>query len=320
MTVLVFGQADSGFDRDEMRMPARSRLGANHSSASGIVLSNDGYILTSAHAVVGAQETMVIVQGQRRLPAEIVGLDRRTDVAVLKVAASNLPAAAVDSSARLCPGEWVAALGAPFGFELSVTAGVVSANPRFLPAGNGVPLIQTDVALNPGNSGGPLFNERGEVVGMNSMIYSVSGGYQGVSFSLPIDTAVRIATELRSNGRVTRGQIGARTQALTSDLAPAFGLDRPLGALIVHVDPAGSAEGAGLRSGDVVLAVNGSTALAYAEIQERVAATAPGSSLTLGVWRHKAPLTVTVAVKESQPDFPQRAAAFADPSELRLGL
>ncbi|RZL96211.1 MAG: PDZ domain-containing protein [Variovorax sp.] len=319
MSVLVVGQGNDGFDEDEMRVPARSRLGSDRSSASGFVISNDGYILTSAHAVLGVQETSVIIEGQRRLPADIVGLDRRTDVAVLKIAASNLPAAAVGSSARLCPGEWVAALGAPFGFELSVTAGVVSANPRFLPGGSGVPLIQTDVALNPGNSGGPLFNERGEVVGMNSMIYSVSGGYQGVSFSSPIDAAMRIASELRSTGRVTRGQIGARTQALTSDLAPAFGLDGPLGALIVRVDSGGPAENAGLRSGDVVLAVNGGTAMAYAEIQERVAATRPGSSLALNIWRHRVPLTVTVAVAESQPDLPLRAASLSG-SEVRLGL
>ncbi|MDR6855764.1 S1-C subfamily serine protease [Variovorax guangxiensis] len=217
----------------------------------------------------GAQELSVLLGGQRRLAAEVVGLDRRTDVAVLKITATNLPVAAICSSARLCAGEWVAALGSPFGFEQSVTAGMVSANPRFLPGGSGVPLIQTDVALNPGNSGGPLFNERGEVVGLNSMAYSTSGGYMGVSFSLPIDTAMRIASELRAIGRVTRGQSGARTQALTPDLAPAFGLDAALGALIVRVDAGGPAATAGLRSGDVVLGVDGVAAMAYSEIQER---------------------------------------------------
>jgi serine protease Do len=320
VSVLIIGQGNAWLDDDELRVPARSRLGSDRASATGFVVSNDGYILTSAHAVVGAQETSVLIADQRRFQADVVGLDRRTDVAVLKIAASNLSVAAIGSSARLCPGEWVAALGAPFGFEQSVTAGVVSANPRFLPGGTGVPLIQTDVALNPGNSGGPLFNERGEVVGMNSMISSTGGGYLGMSFALPIDTAMRIAAELRSTGRVVRGQIGARTQSLTSDLAPAFGLDGPLGALIVRVDAGGPAAGAGLRSGDVVLAVNGNAAMAYSEIQERVAAACPGSSLALSIWRRKAPLTVKVAVAESPPDPPQRVAQRSDARELRLGL
>jgi len=319
VSVLAIGQGSEWLDDDEMRVPAPSRLGADRASASGFVVSDDGYILTSAHAVLGAHETSVLVAGQRRFQADIVGLDRRTDVAVLKIAASNLPVATVGSSARLCPGEWVAALGAPFGFEHSVTGGVVSANPRFLPGGSGVPLIQTDVALNPGNSGGPLLNGRGEVVGMNSMIYSTSSGYLGMSFTVPIDVAMRIAAELRSTGRVTRGQIGARTQALTSDLAPAFGLNSFLGALIVRVDAGGPAASAGLRSGDVVLAVNGNTAMAYAEIQERVSAARPGSSLALSIWRHKAPLAVKVAVAESPPDLPQRVTA-PNARELRLGL
>lgn len=174
-------------------------------------------------------------------------------------------------------------VGAPFGFEHSATAGVVSADPRFLPGGSGVPLIQTDVALNPGSSGGPLFNTRGEVVGMNSMFYSASGGYLGVSFTLPVDLTMRVAAELRSTGRVTQGQIGARTQAVTSELAPAFGLDGAKGALMARVDAGGPAASAGLRSGDVVLAVNGTTATAYAEIQKRVSAARPGSSLALRI-------------------------------------
>ena len=319
VSVLAVGQDTDGGDNDELEIAPRPRLGAQRTSASGFIVSADGYILTSAHAVFGAQELSVLLGGQRRLAAEVVGLDRRTDVAVLKITATNLPVAAIGSSARLCAGEWVAALGSPFGFEQSVTAGMVSANPRFLPGGSGVPLIQTDVALNPGNSGGPLFNERGEVVGVNSMAYSTSGGYMGVSFSLPIDTAMRIAAQLRSTGRVTRGQIGARTQALTSDLAPAFGLDAALGALIVRVDAGGPAATAGLRSGDVVLGVDGVAAMAYSEIQERVAASRPGSVLTLGVWRRKALLAVKLTVAESTSDLPQRAAA-PTAREARLGL
>lgn len=319
VSVLAIGQGTDWGSNDEIGIPARSRLGSERSSASGFVVSADGYILTSAHAVLDAQEISVLVGGHRRLPADVVGLDRRSDLAVLKIAATNLPVAAIGSSARLCPGEWVAALGAPFGFEQSVTAGMVSANPRFLPGGNGVALIQTDVALNPGSSGGPLFNGRGEVVGMNSMIYSATGGYLGVSFTLPIDTAMRIAAELRSTGRVTRGQLGARTQALTSDLALAFGLDAPLGALIVRVDAGGPAASAGLRSGDVVLGFDDNKATAYSDIQERVAAARPGSALTLSVWRRKVPLTVKLTVAESPPDLPRRAGPPGG-REQRLGL
>jgi serine protease Do len=320
VSVLALGREATDWGAsDEVGIAPRSGPGSERTSASGFIVSADGHVLTSAHVVFGAQELWVQLGDQRRLAAEVVGVDRRTDVAVLKVAATNLPTAAIGSSARLCAGEWVAALGSPFGLEQSVTSGIVSAYPRFLPGGSGVPLIQTDVALNPGNSGGPLFNERGEVVGVNSMAYSASGGYLGVSFTLPIDIAMRIAAELRSTGRVTRGQIGARTQALTPDLAPAFGLDTPAGALIVRVDAGGPAAAAGLRSGDVVLSVDGSRAMAYAEIQERVAAWRPGSSITLGIWRRKAPLTLKLTVAEAAPDLPQRAAV-STAREARLGL
>lgn len=317
LSIEAAGDARNG---EEAPTPDPYRAEAGRSSASGFVLSSDGLVLSSAHAVAGAQEIAVVVPDGRRFPAELVGLDRHTDVALLKIAASNLPVAAIGSSARLCPGEWVAALGAPFGFDNSVTAGVVSANPRFLPDGGGVPLIQTDVALNPGNSGGPLLDERGEVVGMNSMIYSADGGYFGVSFTLPIDLVMRIVAELRSNGRVTRGQIGARIQALTPELAPAFGLERASGALIVRVDPAGPAARAGLRSGDVVLSADGAAAMPAPEIQERVSAARPGSSIALRIWRRKVLLTVTVVVAESVPDLPPRIVAPASMPEPRLGL
>ncbi|SEK84761.1 serine protease, S1-C subfamily, contains C-terminal PDZ domain [Variovorax sp. YR750] len=197
--------------------------------ASGFIVDSDGYILTSAHAVSGARSISIATADQRRFDAEVVGTDRLSDVALLKVAATGLPVVVLGRGSELCPGEWVAAMGAPFGFERSVTAGVVSANPRYVPGGSGVPLIQTDVALNPGNSGGPLFDERGEVVGLNSMIYSPGGGYFGVSFSLPIDTAMQVADQLRTAGYVRRGHIGARTQPLTAELAPAFGLGAALG-------------------------------------------------------------------------------------------
>ena len=288
--------------------------------ASGFIIGGDGYILTSAHAVTGARAISILTADQRRFDAEVVGVDRLSDVALLKVAASGLPVVVPRRDSELCPGERVAAMGAPFGFERSVTAGVVSANPRYMPGGSGVPLIQSDVALNPGNSGGPLFDERGEVVGMNSMIYSPGGGYFGMSFSLPIDTAMRVADELRATRHVRRGHIGARTQPLTAELAPAFGLASTQGALIVRVDPDSPAAEAGLRSGDVVLAVGGDTAMSYADIQNRVAAARTGSRIALKIWRHKAPLTVQVGVLENPPDDPPRPAGRTLAQETRFGL
>lgn len=293
---------------------------AGRGLASGFIFSREGYVLTSAHAVLGAQQVVVSTVDKRRFDAEIVGLDRRTDVALLKIAGGNLPTVALGRAGRLCPGEWVAAMGAPFGFERSVTAGVVSANPRYMPGGGGVPLIQTDVALNPGNSGGPLFDERGDVVGMNSMIYAVGGGYVGLSFSLPIDTVMRVAEELRATGKVTRGQIGARSQPLTDELAPAFGLAAATGALVVRVDAGSPAEIAGLRSGDVILSVNAADAMSYEDIQNRVSAARPGGRLALNVWRHRAALPVQVAVAPGAADAVPRVARRADTHELRFGL
>lgn len=288
--------------------------------ASGFIVDSDGYILTSAHAVSGARSISIATADQRRFDAEVVGADRLSDVALLKVAATGLPVVVLGRGSELCPGEWVAAMGAPFGFERSVTAGVVSANPRYVPGGSGVPLIQTDVALNPGNSGGPLFDERGEVVGLNSMIYSPGGGYFGVSFSLPIDTAMQVADQLRTAGYVRRGHIGARTQPLTAELAPAFGLGAALGALVVRVDADSPAAEAGLRSGDVVLAVGGDVAMSYADIQNRVAAARKGSRIALKIWRHRAALTVQVGVAENPPDVRPRAAGPAVMQETRFGL
>ncbi len=300
--------------------PVQGRQGEGRGFASGFIVRRDGYLLTSAHAVAGAQAISITTADQRRFDAEVVGIDRRTDVALLRVMASDLPVVIVGRSSALCPGEWVAAMGAPFGFERSVTAGVVSANPRYLPGGSGVPLIQTDVALNPGNSGGPLFDERGQVVGMNSMAHSPNGGYSGMSFSLPIDTAMHIADELRISGRVRRGHIGARVQPLTAELAPAFGLDTALGALVVRVDQDSPAERSGLRSGDVVLAVDGAAAMPYADIQDRVAGARKGSLLALKVWRRKALLAMQVGVAETPPDLAPPLAARVLAQETRFGL
>lgn len=306
-------------------MPVAQRLGSKpsawweRSSASGIVIDPRGYILTSAHAVRDAREIWIALPSQRHLPANIVGQDRLTDVALLKVQARDLPAALIGQANSLCPGEWVAAVGAPFGFEQSVAAGVVSAYPRFMP-GASVPLIQTDVALNPGSSGGPLFNLRGEVVGMNSMVYSSTGGYIGISFALPIDVAMRVAKEMRATGKVVRGQIGARVQPLTPELARAFGLDKPMGALVIRVDAASAAQAAGLRAGDIVLSANGEPPGSYVAIQERIASARPGERLDLQIWRSRKPHRLAVAVaEEAMQDAPTAAQAPAA-KEDRLGL
>ncbi|MDM0116364.1 trypsin-like peptidase domain-containing protein [Variovorax sp. J22R133] len=262
--------------RDAQWAPSPGR-----SMASGFIVRQDGEILTNAHAVAGARDVWVRLEDERRFKAEVIGLDKRTDIALLKIAATGLPVAAIAESALLCAGEWVAALGSPLGLEQSVSAGVVSASLRYIAGESGTPLIQTDVALSPGSSGGPLFNRRGEVVGMNSMLHSTAGNYAGVSLSLPIDLVLRIAAELRANGHVSRSMIGAHSQALSPELAQAFGTDRR-GALVGSVDPRGPAALAGVRTGDVLTAVNGVYVKSYAELQERIASTRPGTALVLG--------------------------------------
>jgi len=292
----------------------------DRSSASGFIIDAEGLIVTSAHAVAQADVIWVDLPDQRRLQGRIVGLDKTTDVALIKVAASGLLAVAPARQAHPCPGEWVLAVGAPFGFDRSVTAGVVSANPRFLPSAGSVPLIQSDVALNPGSSGGPLFNARGEIVGMNSMIYSATGGYVGVSFSSPIDLVLRIAQRIRTEGGVAHGHIGMTVQPVTPDLARAFGLDGPIGALVIRVDPSAAAGRAGVRSGDIVLMIDDAAPASYADIQERVSMARPGQSLALSIWRQRAMQRLTV-VADGEPATAR--AQEAEPSArslIRLGL
>jgi len=299
------------------RMTAES----DRSVASGFIIRADGYVLTNEHAIAGSDDVSVKLGDGRRFKARVVGVDKRTDVALLKIEAAALPVAAVSSRTVLCPGEAVAALGSPLGFEQSVTAGVVSASPRFL-NGGGIPLIQTDVALNPGSSGGPMFDRAGEVIGMNSMIYTNNGAYEGISLSLPIDLAMRVANQLRLHGHVLRGQVGARTQALTPELASAFGLaPNAAGAVVTRVDAGGLASAGGLRAGDVVVSVDGVPARSYADVQERVASAPPGSTLRFGLWRKRAPMQIEVAVAEGPYDVPDRGAASpATAAQPRLGL
>ncbi len=227
------------------------------SLGSGFIISADGYVLTNHHVVKNADEIVVKLNDRRELEAKLIGSDESTDVALLKVDAKNLPVVAIGSSKKLKVGEWVLAIGSPFGFEQSVTAGIVSAKGRSLPGGNYVPFIQTDVAINPGNSGGPLFNMQGQVIGMNSQIYSRSGGYMGLSFAIPMDVAMNVVEQIKTNGKVSRGWLGVQIQDVTRELAESFGMDRPYGALVSKVIEGSPAEKAGIKIGDIVVEFNG---------------------------------------------------------------
>src|SRR5207302_905909 len=229
----------------------------SRSLGSGFILSADGYIMTNAHVVEGADEINVRFTDKREFKAKVIGADKRTDVALIKIEASALPAVRFGDPSKLKVGEWVVAIGAPFGFENTVTAGIVSAKGRSLPQENFVPFIQTDVAINPGNSGGPLFNMRGEVVGINSQIYSRTGGFMGLSFAIPIDVALDIQKQLREKGRVARGRIGVVIQEVTRDLATSFGLDRPRGALVNSVEKGSPADRAGIEATDIIIGFDG---------------------------------------------------------------
>jgi serine protease Do len=254
-------------------------------AGSGFIVSADGYILTNTHVVGNADEVTVRLTDRREFPAKVVGADERTDVAVIKINATNLPTVKLGDPSKIKPGQWVLAIGSPFGFENSATAGIISATSRSLPSDNYVPFIQTDVAVNPGNSGGPLFNLAGEVVGINSQIFSRTGGYMGVSFAIPIDVARNVEDQLIKTGKVVRGRIGVTIQDVNAQLAESFGLDRPRGALVSSVEKDGPASKAGLQPGDVILAVNGKAIERYGELSGTIAAMKPGADATLDVWR-----------------------------------
>jgi len=269
---------------------------------SGFIVSADGYILTNAHVVVDADEVTVRTTDRREYPAKVIGLDRRTDVAVLKIEGKQLPVVRLGDPSKLRPGEWVLAIGSPFTFENSVTAGIVSATGRAMPGEDLVPFIQTDVAVNPGNSGGPLFNLNGEVVGINSQIYSRSGGYMGLSFAIPIDVANNVRQQLVSTGKVTRGRIGVQIQEVDAKFADSFGLDRPRGALVTQVIDAGPAEKAGVKSGDVILSVNGKTVERSTQLPAVISAIKPGDAANVEVWRDRGTKTLSVKVEEFQEE------------------
>jgi serine protease Do len=273
-----------------------------NSLGSGFIISTDGYILTNAHVVDSADKITVRLTDQREFKARVIGADKRTDVALLKIEATGLQKITPGNPAMLKVGEWVLAIGSPFGFDSSVTAGIVSGKGRSLQQENFVPFIQTDVAINPGNSGGPLFNMKGEVVGINSQIYSRSGGYMGLSFAIPIDVAMDVANQLRNTGKVTRGRIGVVIQQVTRELADSFGLQNPSGALISSVEKGGPAEKAGIQSSDVILKFDGKVVAASRDLPRLVAATQPGSKVVVQLWRKGATKEVSVTVGEIPGD------------------
>ena len=288
---------------------------------SGFIISTDGYILTNAHVVADASEVTVKLTDKREFKARVVGSDRRTDVALLKVEANALPAVRIGNPANLKAGEWVAAIGSPFGLENTVTAGIVSAKSRSLPDGTYVPFIQTDVAINPGNSGGPLFNLDGEVVGINSQIYSRSGGYMGLSFSIPIDVAINIKDQLQKYGKASHGRIGVGIQPVSRELAESFGLNKPQGALVASVEPASPADKAGIQTGDIVLAVNGKTVEESIDLPRIVGEMRPGNSATFKVWRKGASRDMSVSIGEQPADkLASAGATKPSPSSGKLGL
>ncbi len=257
----------------------RPRQRESRSLGSGFIISNDGFLLTNHHVVKNADEIFVRLQDRRELKAELIGSDERTDVALLKVDAKDLPVVKLGSSKSLKVGEWVFAIGSPFGFDSSVTAGIVSAKGRSLPKENYVPFIQTDVAINPGNSGGPLFNLEGEVVGINSQIYSRSGGFMGLSFAIPIDVALNVSNQLKESGHVIRGWLGVRIQDVTRELAESFEMDKPQGALVAQIVPDSPAEKAGIQVGDVVTTIDGRAAVRLDEIYNVLSQKDPGQEV-----------------------------------------
>lgn len=284
--------AMSGLDPDFMRrfgfpfgMPQQRGDQLVRGIGSGFIVKSDGLILTNAHVVANASEVTVKLTDKREFRAKVLGSDKDTDIAVLKISAGDLPTVRIGDASRAQVGEWVLAIGSPFGFENTVTAGVISARARSLPGEGYIPFLQTDVPVNPGNSGGPLFNLSGEVIGINSQIYSGSGGYMGISFAIPINVAMKVGQELASTGKVTRGRIGVAIQDVNAQLAKSFGLPRPTGALVSSIDKEGPAAKSDLKPGDVILALDGQEVTSSSDLPPRVAEIHPGDTARLTVWR-----------------------------------
>ena len=278
---------------------------------SGFILTADGFVMTNAHVVEGADEVIVTLPDKREFKAKIIGTDKRSDVAVVKIEATGLPAVKIGDINRLKVGEWVIAIGSPFGLENTVTAGIVSAKQR--DTGDYLPFIQTDVAINPGNSGGPLINMRGEVVGINSQIYSRSGGFQGISFAIPIDEAARVADQLRVNGKVTRGRIGVQIESVSKEVAESIGLGKPQGALVRGVESGAPAEKAGIEAGDIITKFDGKMIEKSSDLPRMVGNVKPGTRAVVTVFRRGASKDLTVTIAEVEPEKQVRKVSAPEP-------
>ncbi len=295
----------------------------SQSLGSGFIISSDGYILTNAHVVSEADEVIVKLFDKREFKAKIIGVDKRTDVALVKIEATGLPKVTPGDPNKLKVGEWVAAIGSPFGLENTMTAGIVSAKGRALPQENFVPFIQTDVAINPGNSGGPLFNLNGEVVGINSQIYSRSGGSMGLSFAIPIDVAIDISNQLKASGKITRGWLGIAIQELTKELAESFGMRNTSGALVAGVEKNGPADKGGLEAGDVIIKFDGKPIVASADLPRAVGSTKPGKIAAVEVLRKGSTKVLNIGVGEmptESAEVAQNSKPVAKPEANRIGL
>lgn len=303
--------------------PGQERQPDAQSLGSGFIISADGYVLTNNHVVAGADEIMVRLSDRSELEAKLIGADPRTDVALLKVDGKNLPTVKLGNSESVKVGEWVLAIGSPFGFDHSATSGIVSAKGRSLPNENYVPFIQTDVAINPGNSGGPLFNLDGEVIGINSQIFTRSGGFMGLSFAIPINVAMNVADQLKAEGKVSRGWLGVMIQEVNKGLAESFGLDKPAGALIAQVLEDGPAARGGIKVGDVILEVNGQPVILASDLPHLVGALKPGDQARLLILREgkRQQLSLAVGSLPAESEEPVVASAAApEQSGNRLGV
>ncbi len=308
---------DSPFFRN---IPMPQQRGPMRGMGSGFIVSSDGIILTNAHVVANADEVTVKLTDRREFKAKVIGSDKTTDIATLKIDAKNLPVVKIGDPAQTRVGEWVVAIGQPYGFENTVTAGIVSAKARALPQDSFVPFIQTDAAVNPGNSGGPLFNLKGEVIGVNSQIFSHSGGFQGLAFAVPIDIAMNVQDQLAKHGKVEHGRLGVTIQEVTQSLAQNFGLKSPNGALVSSVQKGSAAAKAGIEPGDVIVKFNGKDIVSSSDLPQLVSSLKPNTQATLEVWRDgkSRPLTVTVGALEDKPVV--AANSKADLGKARLGI
>jgi len=308
------------FRRFGVPAPSQEQAPIRHGQGSGFIISADGLILTNAHVVGKDSEITVKLTDRREFAATVVGIDKISDVAVLRIDAQDLPAVKIGDADKLKVGEWVIAIGSPFGFENTVTSGIVSGKSRSLPDGRYVPFIQTDVAVNPGNSGGPLFNMKGEVVGINSQIFSRTGGYMGLSFAIPVDVAMNVKNQLVAHGSVTRGRIGVRIQEVDQTLANSFGLSQPHGALVSQVETGSPADKAGIRGGDIIVGVDGNVLEQVSQLPAAIAAKRPGTHVRLDVWRDGKKHGIDVTVGEFEDIKAAEAKPAEEPKTGKLGL